>query len=816
MRRRIGTRDAAGEPVRPFLAGYPGIACLVDARGRVVEVSRGWRRTALAADPADPTAGVGSRYATAAVAAWGPIAADTEASLAGVDAVRSGAAAYHAADYLRRSAAGDRWFGLHAVAFPVDGGSGALVVHVETTTAHRARSLGDVRGAALERLVQHLPVAVIEVDRNGGVILAEGAAIERLGIRAGHVLGASLDEAHSDHREIARAVHTALAGEETAPIIGAAGRILQAWFAPIRDDAGAVTGAVTFALDVTDQAATASERDRLARAVEQATDAIGIADGSGRLTYANAAFERAVGLGREALVGRDVASLAIGRHGRAALAEAVASAGRGSSWSGEIRFGRRDGTSIVVTATIVPIVEEVVVKGLVVVARDVTAQRAEEAERVRESSERAEAAAALARLTPRGSLEETASEICRRIGSLPDLGGAGLFLFDDDGPGITQIAFVLADGSSLAAPGRLRPARCRELRRLAAAGAWVEAWDPDPRDVYSQLAIEGGARALAFAPMVVHGGTVGLLVAHGRCGVTRDRLATRLRTVQEVGAIGGAILGPFVADRRRREDGQRQVRSVVAKGAFHTVYQPIVELEGRRVVGYEALTRFADGVPPDVRFRQANDLGVGLELEAATLERALTSAGSLPANAWLAVNVSPGMVLAGDPLGGILHRWGWQTVLEVTEHVAVDDYSALRSAVERLGPTVRIAVDDAGAGFASFRHILELRPHFVKLDIDLIHGIDHDPARQALVAGMRYFADRTGCGLVAEGVETEAELAAVRSLGIPLAQGYLLGRPTPAMADASTARWAPVVRDDEERPSHPRRQPATTHRSTSE
>jgi EAL domain-containing protein (putative c-di-GMP-specific phosphodiesterase class I) len=96
----------------------------------------------------------------------------------------------------------------------------------------------------------------------------------------------------------------------------------------------------------------------------------------------------------------------------------------------------------------------------------------------------------------------------------------------------------------------------------------------------------------------------------------------------------------------------------------------------------------------------------------------------------------------------------------------------------------RIAVDDAGAGYASLRHILELRPTFAKLDISLVRGIDDDELRQAIAAGFGYFALRTGCRLVAEGVETEEEAAALRRLGIELAQGYLFGRPLPIDAGA--------------------------------
>ena len=107
----------------------------------------------------------------------------------------------------------------------------------------------------------------------------------------------------------------------------------------------------------------------------------------------------------------------------------------------------------------------------------------------------------------------------------------------------------------------------------------------------------------------------------------------------------------------------------------------------------------------------------------------------------------------------------------------IDDYAALRLELVGLGPNVRLAVDDAGAGYASLRHILELAPSFVKLDIGLIRGIDADPARQALIAGMGYFAVKRNLRLIAEGIETAAELKALRQLGINYGQGFLLGRP---------------------------------------
>ena len=116
-------------------------------------------------------------------------------------------------------------------------------------------------------------------------------------------------------------------------------------------------------------------------------------------------------------------------------------------------------------------------------------------------------------------------------------------------------------------------------------------------------------------------------------------------------------------------------------------------------------------------------------------------------------------------------------VIELTEHLGVDDYPALRAAVEVLGDQVSLAVDDAGSGFSGLRHVVELRPHVVKLDMGIIRGIDGDPARQSLVAGMVHYARLTASHLVAEGVETVAEADALRAMGVELAQGYLFARP---------------------------------------
>jgi EAL domain-containing protein (putative c-di-GMP-specific phosphodiesterase class I) len=272
-------------------------------------------------------------------------------------------------------------------------------------------------------------------------------------------------------------------------------------------------------------------------------------------------------------------------------------------------------------------------------------------------------------------------------------------------------------------------------------------------------------------------------------------LRDRLSILNSFGAIAAALLAPGILERQHRGVVRADLLRILEEHEFTPVFQPIVELDGSSPVGFEALTRFRDGVRPDRRFADAAAVGLGIELEAATLKAALEAARELPPDLWVSLNVSPAFLLDAPRLLRALGDKRRTLVLEITEHVAIEDYVAFRSSVAALGTNLRYAVDDAGAGFSSFRHILELRPDFVKLDIGLVRGIDRDDVRQALVAGISYFARRSGCRLIAEGIETSGERAMVQSLGVELGQGFLLGRPkgvatldAPLRRDAATKR----------------------------
>jgi EAL domain-containing protein (putative c-di-GMP-specific phosphodiesterase class I) len=185
---------------------------------------------------------------------------------------------------------------------------------------------------------------------------------------------------------------------------------------------------------------------------------------------------------------------------------------------------------------------------------------------------------------------------------------------------------------------------------------------------------------------------------------------------------------------------------------------------------------------------EAYSVGLGPELEVACLDAALEAAEALPPDAWLSLNASLLLILHPSELPVLFADRSRRIVLEVTEHVEIDDYPAVRRAIAGFGPLVSLAVDDAGAGFASLRHVVKLAPRFLKLDISLVSHVDRDLTRQAMIAGLSQFAARAGCEVIAEGIEDPAELEMLRELGVPFGQGYVLGRPEQLPVDGRGGR----------------------------
>ena len=227
-----------------------------------------------------------------------------------------------------------------------------------------------------------------------------------------------------------------------------------------------------------------------------------------------------------------------------------------------------------------------------------------------------------------------------------------------------------------------------------------------------------------------------------------------------------------------------RVEAVLAYDAITIVQQPIHELVSGKPVGVECLARFPDAAlrGPDVWFGEAAEVGLGIELELAAIRAALRTFGHVPAPCYMSINASPAAVIRGDLLALVQGYDRARLVIEVTEHSQVSDYAALGTALDALRPYARIAIDDVGAGYAGLRHLVDLRPDLLKLDMSLTRDIARDPARRALAHALVHFAAEMGSSIVAEGVETEAERSTLAALKVSLAQGYLFNRPMPVVA----------------------------------
>ncbi len=231
---------------------------------------------------------------------------------------------------------------------------------------------------------------------------------------------------------------------------------------------------------------------------------------------------------------------------------------------------------------------------------------------------------------------------------------------------------------------------------------------------------------------------------------------------------------------------QVALQRVVDEPELQTLHaQPIVDLASGEIAGYEMLSRISGpwAAPPDRWFAAAEVWGVNAVLQARVLRAAVRARTALPPDTFLTVNLDPHLLVEREVecvLRGATDLT--RLVIELTEHTRAEHRSeaaAVLAHARRVGAMV--AMDDAGAGYAGLSQLLTLRPHMVKLDRDLITGIDTDPVKAALVEVFGDLAGRMDAWILAEGIETEAELDTLIRLGVPLGQGWALGHPAPTM-----------------------------------
>lgn len=314
------------------------------------------------------------------------------------------------------------------------------------------------------------------------------------------------------------------------------------------------------------------------------------------------------------------------------------------------------------------------------------------------------------------------------------------------------------------------------------------------------MTAELGVGSYNGVPVTLADGSVhGTLCALDRASTTAADSTSRTESLHVVARLVALQVDRHHAARARRTTDRDLLEPLIAGPRRRTVLQPIVDLRTGTPVGYEALSRFTDvhggALRPDLVFAEATRLGLGVRLEQAALASALHLLPRIPAPAYVSVNLSP-QALADPATHDLLtavpaHR----LLVEITEHDQVLDYPSLARLTEHLrGRGIRIAVDDAGSGFASLQHVTRLRPEVVKLDIAFVRDVDTDRGRRAVARAMIACTAEIGATLVAEGIETPAELDQLRRLGAELGQGYLTGRPEPADTLLPPPASAPVPR----------------------
>jgi EAL domain-containing protein (putative c-di-GMP-specific phosphodiesterase class I) len=254
------------------------------------------------------------------------------------------------------------------------------------------------------------------------------------------------------------------------------------------------------------------------------------------------------------------------------------------------------------------------------------------------------------------------------------------------------------------------------------------------------------------------------------------------------------LVAPEVERNRERDHARTGISKLIATEDLDVALQPVFDIHDGRCLGVEALARFPAAYgDTEAVFKSAHAVGLGHSLERLALGRAVALLPQLPPGQFLAVNLTPKVAhqlcaISGDHLHFMSHL-----VLEITEHAAVASYTELREALRPSRENgLRLAIDDAGAGYASLKHVIELEPDIIKVDRSIIDGLAADRARRSVVSAFVLLALDIGATVIAEGIETAEDLEAVRDLGVDAAQGYLFARPTTDRSAISTWQSAGI------------------------
>jgi PAS domain S-box-containing protein len=527
------------------------------------------------------------------------------------------------------------------------------------------------------------------------------------------------------------------------------------------------------------------EQTLLGKAIDQASESIVVTDPTALIVYANSSVERTSGYLLEEVLGQKASIFSSGLHDATFFQILWAHLSGGESWHGTLINRRKNGELYEEDTTVSPIHDgEGRLSAYVAVKRDLTIERRLETIRTREQKDRLDVLDIIQEVRRGETLHTTAEAFCRAATNLTSIDAALMVLVQSDGTLLTIGTGGENLGGATSGATLEFPHPHRLIERSSSGAWWLDLSSPETRisdDLTSRM-VTSGITAIGNVPIRWEGQLVGILALASKAPDGPEWMSSRLPVFEELGSYAGALLGAEAEVFSTRQSLRGDILSIMSERKFHPVFQPFVDLRSGHVVGYEALTRFTDGGRPEQRFMQAHSVGLGSELESLCAIDALEAAKELPTDMWLSFNFSPAALIDGHAAEVVRHVER-PLVIEVTEHAQIKNYAAIRRALQAMD-NCQLAVDDAGAGYTSLSHILELDPDFVKLDISLVRDVDTNAARQAMIAGMCHFAAQSGTILIAEGIETESEANALRDLGVPLGeagmlgQGYLFGRPS--------------------------------------
>jgi EAL domain-containing protein (putative c-di-GMP-specific phosphodiesterase class I) len=311
------------------------------------------------------------------------------------------------------------------------------------------------------------------------------------------------------------------------------------------------------------------------------------------------------------------------------------------------------------------------------------------------------------------------------------------------------------------------------------------AQDDRVRDL--QTTGEAGIGAYIGVPVTLPDGTL-----YGTfCGLSHSAQPDLHRRDVQLLRMLADLIADQLFQQREQQVLRDRINALITGEQVDLALQPVVAVPSGSCLGLEVLSRFpTDLGPPDRVFAAAHSVGLGLELELMVISKAVALLPSLPAGQVLGLNLSPAVLFELAAYPSVAHHPGLgQVMVEITEHEAVQNYAELRDRLQPLRERgLRLAIDDAGAGYASLHHIIELRPDVIKIDRSIVDGLSTDSARRSVVRTFVQLAQDLGAAVMAEGVENAADLAAAVELGVTAAQGYLFARPTTDHAHA--LRWA--------------------------